>query len=141
MLYDLGLNSAMAEVAPIVDAKINEVDETFDLVMVAERFDESLVLLRQLMGWSADTVTSLKLNAQTKKAGLSVQARATLAEWLAADYKLYNHFKAKFERTVEDFGSARMSRELEELREANREAAERCHFQATPNSKVRKHWR
>ena len=32
-------------------SKIEEMEETFDLVMVAERWDESMVLLRQLLCW------------------------------------------------------------------------------------------
>ena len=32
-------------------SKIEEMEETFDLVMVAERWDESMVLLKQLLCW------------------------------------------------------------------------------------------
>ena len=32
-------------------SKIEEMEETFDLVMVAERWDESMVLLKNLLCW------------------------------------------------------------------------------------------
>jgi len=137
MLYDLGLNSAMADIDAFVNSKISEVDQVFDLVMVSERFDESLVLLKELMGWPLDVVTSLKLNAQTKKTFLSEEARKELASWLKQDYKLYHHFTARFEEAVKDFGEENMARELDNLAKANEATAKRCGFEAKPNSQLK----
>ena len=36
--------------------KIEEMEDTFDLVMVAERWDESMVLLRDLLCWEFRSV-------------------------------------------------------------------------------------
>ena len=35
---------------------------------------------------------------------ITTEARTTLTEWLAADYQLYNHFKAKFRAAVDMYG-------------------------------------
>ena len=47
-----------------VTAKIQEVDATFHLVMILERFQESLILMRNILGWSFDDIKNLKLNAR-----------------------------------------------------------------------------
>lgn len=43
---------------------IRQVEEVFSLVMIAEYFDESLVLLRRLLAWDLDDVLYAKLNAR-----------------------------------------------------------------------------
>ena len=35
-----------------------------------------------------------------------------IEEYLAADMKLYNHFKSKFEQKINDFGEENMKREV-----------------------------
>ena len=42
-------------------------DSDFDLVMVAERFEESLVLLSHLLCWSYEDLISLNVNSRIKK--------------------------------------------------------------------------
>ena len=51
MLWDNGLPQRLMDNATAVRAKIAEMEDTFQLVMVAERFDESMVLLRDLLCW------------------------------------------------------------------------------------------
>ena len=46
MLWDSGLDAHYMDNTTAVDNKIAELERTFDLVMMAERFDESMVLLR-----------------------------------------------------------------------------------------------
>lgn len=46
-------------------------DSVFDLVMVAEYFDESLVLLADALCWSLDDVVGFMHNAQAKEASLA----------------------------------------------------------------------
>ena len=44
-----------------------ELDAQFDLVMILERFDESLVLLQDLMCWPTEDIVYLKQNERTAK--------------------------------------------------------------------------
>ena len=59
--------------------------------------------------------------------------RAALRTILAPDYRLYNHFLAKFLERLDQFGSARLTAELAELRAANKRLADRCGFQMADN--------
>ena len=47
-----------------VDAKIQELDEKFDLVMMVEQFQESLILMKNLFCWEVGDITNLKLNGR-----------------------------------------------------------------------------
>ena len=127
--------------ATAVENKIAEMEDTFSLVMIAERWDESVILLKDLLCWEFRDVVNFKLNARkdSKKIPLSEGARAALQEYLAADYKLYNHFKNKFEIQVRKFGERKMEQELGTLRLANTNMKERCSINKVDNDKVSGH--
>ena len=52
---------------------------------------------------------------------------------MAPDYKMYNHFLARLEEEVQEFGAGRMAEELGELQRANTEVTERCAFTQADN--------
>ena len=139
MLWDSGLDARYMDNNTAVDNKIAELEKTFDLVMMAEMFDESMVLLRDLLCWDMADVVNFKLNArkESKKIELSSQARQALREYLAADYKLYNHFKAQFSNRLKQFGKRRLETELAELRRANEDMKTMCGIQARDNDMVK----
>ena len=110
MMWEFGLNSASFDNTIAIKEKIDEIDSTFDLVLLKEKFDESIILLKDLLCWDYSDVTSLTLNAHDPKtkSKLSGIARQKLQHWMHADYQLYNHFKAKFETKLDSFGHDRM---------------------------------
>lgn len=59
-LWDLGTTHVEMEDPDTVDDKISKYDSEFDLVMIAEYFDESLVLLAQLLCWDLSDVRSVE---------------------------------------------------------------------------------
>ena len=64
-----------------VTAKIQEVDATFHLVMILERFQESLILMRNILGWSFDDIKNLKLNARKEtKVVITIRPRGVCAK-------------------------------------------------------------
>ena len=80
--------------------------------------------------------TTPNARKESKKIELSSQARHALKEYLAADYKLYNHFKTQFSNKLRQFGKKRMETELSVLRRANEDMKTRCGIQARDNDKV-----
>ena len=113
MLKDFGLSDEQVKHEQFVDAKIKEVEDTFHLIMLAEQFDESIILMKELLCWAEEDVVTFKLNTKEadKKSPLSEEARSALASWLWADYKLYNYFKSKFQDRLYQFGAERMEEE------------------------------
>lgn len=83
MLWDMGLSLEDMEDPEAVEAKIREAEDTFDLVMIAERFDESVVLLRELLCWEYKDVAYFKLNSRKEgsKSKISDEARKELEKW------------------------------------------------------------
>ncbi|KAF0307386.1 Galactose-3-O-sulfotransferase 3 [Amphibalanus amphitrite] len=97
MAFDLGYDPAMAAEPRLVEAMLREVDQLFDLVMIMELMDESLVLLRRLMCWSTDDVVSLpkQERVHSRRTALSDEQRAALEEYLTLDVALYRHFRRR----------------------------------------------
>ncbi|XP_075747414.1 galactosylceramide sulfotransferase-like isoform X2 [Rhipicephalus microplus] len=128
MSYDLGFDLELAQNESAVRDFIERLDAVFDLVMVAERMNESLVLLRHLLCWELDDIITFKLNAR------QVDFRRLLSNELATELRalnqvdalLYEHFTLLFEQRVEAFGRKRMQEELALLEQRTSFWYERC---------------
>lgn len=138
MLWDFGLNPQQFDNKSAIEAKIVEIEQTFELVLITEEFDQSMVLLKNLLCWDYRDVTSLKLNARkaSSKSQLSSKAKSELKRWLWGDYVLYNHFRAKFEQKVDTFGRQRMQHEMEILRHANDQMKQTCAPRTVDNQEL-----
>ena len=44
--------------------KLKSIASQFDLIMISERMDESLILLKQLMCWSFEDIVALQANTR-----------------------------------------------------------------------------
>ena len=84
MLHDFGFDFADMKNDDKVMDKIHEIDNTFDIMMIVEHFQESLVLLKHLLCWPYKHLVSLKLNVHetSSKSSLSNRARSKLKKWL-----------------------------------------------------------
>uniref|UniRef100_H0V9C8 Galactose-3-O-sulfotransferase 3 n=1 Tax=Cavia porcellus TaxID=10141 RepID=H0V9C8_CAVPO len=73
LAYDLGGDNERSprNDAAYLEGLIRQVEEVFSLVMIAEYFDESLVLLRRLLAWDLDDVLYAKLNARAASSRLA----------------------------------------------------------------------
>ncbi|XP_075535527.1 galactosylceramide sulfotransferase-like [Dermacentor variabilis] len=128
MSFDLGMAPAEFGNAFSVRRFVEQLDATFDLVMVAERMNESLVLLKDLLCWDTDDIVVFKHNArQSVYRHLLSPELASQIRWLnSADVHLYEHFARRFELRVRQFGQERMAKELRLLQERTRYWYERC---------------
>lgn len=126
MLFDYGYPDNMS--VPELRAAIDSLDKRFDLVMVSEFMDESLVLLRHLLCWSLHDVVYFTKNARREevKPTLHPEVLSALRELNSADVILYDHFLAKHRRAVEDFGVKRMADEVSALRGLRDEYFQDC---------------
>ena len=66
-LFDLGLDTKYHENLTVVENYIRFVKQEFDLVMLMEYFDESLVLLKRRFCWKMEDVLYFKLNERLDK--------------------------------------------------------------------------
>lgn len=119
MMFDLGADPAIFSNETLIKQYIYKLESWFDFVLISDRMDESLVLLRHLLCWDMDDVVTFKLNARDPKfkSSLNEREKNVLRKLNHADVLLYNHFVEKFNKAVDDFGRRRMSLETEQLRE------------------------
>ncbi|KAJ8881557.1 hypothetical protein PR048_018040 [Dryococelus australis] len=118
----------MVDVGEMSMVLLAQVESQFDLVMIAEYMEVSLVLLKELMCWSLDDVTFFTLNARSaaSHAKLTAWERRRISELNSADGLLYDHFLRRFRLHVQDFGAARMHHEVEALLRRNAELYRQC---------------
>jgi len=138
-LFDLGMNHVDMEQKSEVINKIAELETQLDFVLIAEYFDESLVLLAKLLCWDLADVRYLKQNARkaSKVSDISEASRQHLQTWLSSDYKLYNHYVKKLQRLIDDYGRDKMSKDVANLRSLNEDLRKECVLEVSDNSKLK----
>lgn len=128
MCFDLGLRPQDFANGQVVQEFVNFIADTFDLVMIAERLDESLVLLKHLLCWTTEDVVAFRINARLDKyrVEMSPEVKEKLRQFNGADVQLYEYFLQAFEEKVAEFGQDRMAEELQDLRAARQAFYDRC---------------
>lgn len=128
LFFDLGYDNNMDADSPLVDHSIREIDQRFHLVMLLEYFDESLVLLKDLLCWELEDILYFKLNARKDStvSRLTDQLYQKATAWNHIDAKLYRYFNATFWRKVEQYGRARMARDVAQLHRENEKMKSIC---------------
>ncbi|CAL4071509.1 unnamed protein product, partial [Meganyctiphanes norvegica] len=126
MLFDLGYEDNMTVVT--LRRAIEEIENGFHLVMIAELLDESLILLRHLLCWSLHDIVFFTKNARREevKKNLPLLTQEKVREMNSADALLYDHFLNKHNTAVAEFGKQRMADEVAELRGLRDEYFEEC---------------
>ncbi|XP_043406371.1 galactose-3-O-sulfotransferase 3 isoform X1 [Chelonia mydas] len=130
LLYDLGGDNDHSPADPAyLPGFIRQVEEVFSLVMIAEYFDESLVLLRHLLSWDLEDMLYVKLNMRGPRSKGNVSSEvlaARIRTWNGLDAQLYDHFNATFWRKVAQAGRECVAAEVRALRRACDQLLRRC---------------
>ncbi|XP_023339078.1 galactosylceramide sulfotransferase isoform X2 [Eurytemora carolleeae] len=142
-LFDLGVPRDSLENNALVKEKIKEFDKQFDLVLIAEHFDEGLVLLADKLCWDLRDVRYLRQNARKLEfvSDISSESRSMLSNWLWADSLLYQHFLSKFNTEVSRFGKEKLEVEVERLRSMNKVLEQECVLEVADNTKLGSEYR
>ncbi|NXH86575.1 G3ST4 sulfotransferase, partial [Edolisoma coerulescens] len=113
--FDFGLPEPVP--AAKIPAILENLDRLFPLVLLAENFDESLVLLRDALCWPRHSVDSFAHNSRDRPPKVSPAQMRRLRAWNSLDWALYSHLNRSFWRKAEEFGMARLRDEVSELRQ------------------------
>merc|ERR1711915_1148872 len=122
----------------LVDMKIEELKGQLDFVLIAEYFDESLVLLSQLLCRDLSEFRYLKQNARklSKVSKINETARGYLKNWLKAEYKLYDYYAEVLEQKIEEYGREKMTRDVAILRSMNEDLRDECVIEVADKNKL-----
>ena len=126
--FDLGLKSAQFFMEEKTSDAIAEVDSSFNLVLMMEYFDESLVLLARELCWDIRDVAYFKLNQRRLsdvKTKLSDELVQKVRQWNRADVLLYDYFNRTFWKKVEKLGSTFWS-DVSRLKHYNKVLEDAC---------------
>ncbi|NXA28005.1 G3ST2 sulfotransferase, partial [Ibidorhyncha struthersii] len=129
MTFDFGFNPDGDVSAERVQLMLKAIEASFDLLLISEYFDESMVLLKEMLCWDLDSVVSFPLNIRdsSTKSPLSDTIVEKIKDWNRLDWEIYTHFNRTFwERIDRDIGRERMQREVKALRERQGELARTC---------------
>ncbi len=81
---------------------IEKIDDDFDLVLIADRMDESMVLLADALCLPLANVTGFKVNArkESRVQQLTDGEKKTLRSALKPDQRLYDHFVGRLDERI-----------------------------------------
>jgi len=127
MAYDLGFDNENTT-ADYTREAIEKIDARFDLVMITDRFEESIILMKEMLCMSDDDVIylALKVRRETQSTELTMDEAKKIREWNALDTALYDHFEKKLDLAVERYGRERMAIKVNQLRTQLRSVEEKC---------------
>ena len=128
LLYDLGLSFKYYQNLTAVNKYIQFLDKEFDLVMIMDYFDESLVLMKRLLCWQMEDILYLKLNERQDKEKdtiLTDDVRENVKRWNKADVLLFEYFNKSFWKKIENEGE-NFYNELTIFRERKSEIKRAC---------------
>ncbi|XP_065219958.1 galactose-3-O-sulfotransferase 3-like [Planococcus citri] len=131
MSVDLGFDVNQSRNQTAIAEFIEKIDREFDLVMIMEFMEASIILLANLMGWPIETVAHLKLNARlpdsnSNNSNLTLREEFTIMDLNEVDTQLYHHFRNKFLKCVRQYGPQKMNDQIQRLKTINERFYHRC---------------
>ncbi|XP_078365226.1 galactosylceramide sulfotransferase-like isoform X1 [Oculina patagonica] len=105
-LFELGLDTKYHANLTVVKNYIRFLQKEFDLVMLMEYFDESLVLLKRRFCWKMEDILYFKLNERRnhQKQSLSGKAQEQIQKWNLGDVLLYDAFHQTLWKMIKEEG-------------------------------------
>lgn len=128
VLYDLGLAKDNLAKPTKIDEWIHFIDTTFDLILIAEYLQESLILLKELMCWTLEDIVYFSSNKRNSSLIKEIPNKTVtqLLEWHSGDFKLYQHFNRTLQQKIKLYGEERMKKDIELLNKRNKELQDEC---------------
>ena len=139
IFFDLGFDNLQDDDTYIQHA-ISKMHSLYDVVLINDYFEESVILLKDLLGVKLNEVRYLHLNARWKKSVVvDDKTRSKIRKWHKADAAVFDFFNHTFWKRVEAYGRKKMENEIVQLRRLNFELQKSCIENGTsiPSSNVK----
>ncbi|XP_038050873.1 galactose-3-O-sulfotransferase 4-like [Patiria miniata] len=130
-MFDLGLDQETQD-NKTVGETFEALSHEMDLVMITEYFDESLILLKEMLCWDFDDITyvSQLVRKSSARKNLSSDLMEKIYKLNHADVKLYRHFNRTLWDKIHAYGPG-FQDDLETFRQINAAVNEQCLTNAT----------
>ncbi|XP_077989260.1 galactosylceramide sulfotransferase-like [Glandiceps talaboti] len=93
MAFDLGFPPSQYDNVSAIIEFINGIQQDFELVMIMEYFDESLLLLKRILCWDLIDILFIPLNVRKQLVSTNDNTKDLYTHFGQADIALYDHFK------------------------------------------------
>ncbi|XP_078384839.1 galactosylceramide sulfotransferase-like [Oculina patagonica] len=124
-LFDMGFEREHFQNMTLVRSYIDKMDREFDLVMITDYFNESLILLKRLLCWEFEDIVYIKLRVNKRTLEFEEDVKKNTLTWNHADAILFDHFNKTFWGKVRQAGST-FYEDLETFRRINQEYQTLC---------------
>ena len=130
--YDLGFSASLSEEKDL-ENMIKDLDERMDLVLILEKYYESLILLKEDLGLEFDDIVAFYQNRALMRDQLIDISKEEVPIFrekarnaIKADTLIYDHFLNILNKKIENFGVERMEKEVAYLKQLSKEREEEC---------------
>ena len=124
-IFDLGLNTDIQVDEEMINATIESLEKEFDLILLTEYFDESLLILKKQFCWDYTDILYSSKNIRTSRRTLTENEKHKIQKWNYADVLLYQHFNQTLWSKIGKYGSE-FSKDLDHFRELNHIINKQC---------------
>ncbi|XP_039216073.1 galactose-3-O-sulfotransferase 2-like isoform X2 [Crotalus tigris] len=134
MWFDFGYNNNAEYDKSYIQFVLKKIEEIFHLILIADFFDESMILLKDFLCWDLDDVIYFKLNARSQQSiqTLNPENKEKVKEWCALDWELYKHFNKSFWMKIrERMDLKTLYKEVDLLQKRQKELMETCLLEET----------
>jgi len=106
MAFDLGLEQDKFSDEEEIVEFIERINKNVNLVLIAEHFDESLVLMKRLLCWDSEDIIYVKHKVRHSRFrnNITTQQKAIIRSWNKADVLLYEFFNKSLWDKIEQQG-------------------------------------
>ncbi|XP_071840801.1 galactosylceramide sulfotransferase-like [Apostichopus japonicus] len=114
------------------------VDRQFDLVLIQEHLDESLLLLKKIMCWTFEDILymSKKQKRPHSEVGLTDKQREVILNWNYLDSALHSHFNVTLWKRIDSYGPT-FQEDLEYFKKLRKSVSDGCYqFHLSPKKEV-----
>ncbi|XP_002731207.1 galactosylceramide sulfotransferase-like [Saccoglossus kowalevskii] len=128
MAFDLGLSDDIhTKHDKDIEREVARLDRELNLVMLADYYEESLILLKKLLCWEWRDVLYIPKGhrSESLKYALNQTLADSIQKWNSVDVALYNHFNKSFWRKIGEYGPT-FQRDLSEFRKRQAKFYDEC---------------
>ncbi|XP_072044803.1 galactose-3-O-sulfotransferase 2-like [Amphiura filiformis] len=124
-IYDLGLDSTSFHDDVVINGTVKRLEQEFDLILLAEYFDESLLILKKQFCWKYEDILYFPKNKRLTRRQLSDHVQMKIRNLNRADWLLYSHFNRTLWEKVKSYGP-KFDEDLNYFRHLNHRIFHEC---------------
>ena len=112
MWYDLTADYSIHTDMNLIERTLGVLDAHLDLVLITEYLDESLILLKNMVGWDYQDILYIPKNMIANRTVVSADHASRIRSWNMADCLLYDHYNKTLWRKIEEYGDDKFRKDL-----------------------------